>query len=131
MPSRAIYDRRSLGSAVQYSKLGKVMRHISQLDQSVLPLAKDDKYNIRKRADVLLERWQELISGSGEANANAGGVNGGAESKGEREKTTEKKSVGKVMDVDKASPVNGMKTGSAAADPPAAEGEVAMDTADD
>jgi hypothetical protein len=108
------------------------MRHISQLDPSVLPLAKDDKYNIRKRADVLLERWQGLISGSADATANVADVNG-AESKGEHEKPTEKRAVGKAVDIDKAKelPVNGMKTGVAAADPPAVEGEVAMDTADD
>ncbi|KAF8585892.1 hypothetical protein K439DRAFT_1229109, partial [Ramaria rubella] len=62
---------------VQFSKLGKVMRHIAQLDQAKFPIPKEDQYNIRKRADVLLERWQVLISTpAAEVNANPSGVNG-------------------------------------------------------
>jgi hypothetical protein len=123
------------GCPVQFSKLGKVMRHISQLDQAVLPIPREEVYHIQKRADVLLERWQVLISASGDAGATST-VNG-AESKVERsEKPTEKKDEVKVVGVDKTKdvPVNGTKTGAATeapVDPPATEDEIAMDTADD
>lgn len=115
---------------MQYSKLGKVMRHISSLDQNILP--KDDKYNIRRRADVLLERWQVLIASSGETGAHASAANG-AEKNIEQEKPKEKQEEVNLSEV-KELPVNGVKTGTAPdapADPPVAEEEVAMDTADD
>jgi hypothetical protein len=137
---------------VQFSKLGKVMRHIAQLDQTKFAIPNEDEFNIRRRAEVLLERWQGLIAASGDAGANASAINGtGVESKvGTEEKQDEKgEEIKEVMDVDKAKlnevPVNGDGTevskgsGDAAAalaaeapvDPPTAEEEVAMDTADD
>ena len=100
------------------------MRHISQLDQTI---PKEDQYNIRKRADALLEIWQGLIAASGEAGANASTVNGTDGKFEHSEKPTEKKD-----DVKKDVPMNGMKaetTSEAPVKPPAEE--VAMDTADD
>lgn len=44
---------------LSFSKLGKVMRHITQLEPT--KLQQEDKYQIRKRADALLEKWQKLV----------------------------------------------------------------------
>lgn len=100
------------------------MRHITGLDQTI---PKEDQYNIRKRADALLERWQGLIPVSGEPGANASTVNGTDAKIEHPEKLTEKKEeIKKDM--------NGMKadaTSTAPVDPPATEEDVAMDTAED
>ena len=102
------------------------MRHISQLDQTI---PKEDQYNIRKRADALLERWQGLIPASGEPGANTSTVNGTDSKVEHSEKPAEKKDEAK-----KDVPMNGMKaeaTSEVPVNPPATEEEVAMDTADD
>jgi len=58
---------------LQYSKLGKVMRHIASREPN--PIPKEEQYHIRKRADALLEKWQGLIAQSGEP-VGPGSVNG-------------------------------------------------------
>ncbi|KAF8513903.1 hypothetical protein BU17DRAFT_68581 [Hysterangium stoloniferum] len=66
-----------------FSKLGKLMRHISQLDQTRYPIANEERYNIRGRADALLEKWQkQMLSG-----ANGGSVNGSKAEKAEKSTT--------------------------------------------
>ncbi|KIJ50409.1 hypothetical protein M422DRAFT_27395 [Sphaerobolus stellatus SS14] len=72
---------------LQFSKLGKVMRHISQLDQAVYPIPNNDEFNIRKRAEALLEKWQTLIAASAPAEtaAPASSVNGAKAEKPEKD----------------------------------------------
>ena len=48
------------------------MRHISQLDEKQYPIPNNDEFNIRKRADTLLEKWQSLIQAAGTAGSVAG-----------------------------------------------------------
>ncbi|KAF8513908.1 hypothetical protein BU17DRAFT_68585 [Hysterangium stoloniferum] len=67
-----------------FSKLGKLMRHISRLDQTRYPIANEEQYNIRGRADALLEKWQKMIELSG---ANGGSVNGSKAEKAEKSTT--------------------------------------------
>ncbi|KAF8513901.1 Tudor/PWWP/MBT [Hysterangium stoloniferum] len=67
--------------------LGKVMRHISQLDQTKYPIANEERYNIRGRADALLEKWQKLIAEAELSGANGGSVNGSKAEKAEKSTT--------------------------------------------
>lgn len=46
----------------QFSKIGKVMRHITALSDDKVPL--DSQYKFRDRAKVLVERWQHIINAS-------------------------------------------------------------------
>ncbi|KAL0957088.1 hypothetical protein HGRIS_003183 [Hohenbuehelia grisea] len=46
-------------SELQYSKLGKVMRHVAAIDDGVIPL--EPQYRIRERARTLNERWLEVL----------------------------------------------------------------------
>ncbi|KDR65878.1 hypothetical protein GALMADRAFT_260082 [Galerina marginata CBS 339.88] len=47
---------------LDYSKIGKVMRHISVLEGHNIP-PRDDEFKFRARAKVLFEKWLELVSG--------------------------------------------------------------------
>ncbi|KIJ22407.1 hypothetical protein M422DRAFT_40075, partial [Sphaerobolus stellatus SS14] len=49
---------------LQFSKLGRVMRLITKLDQTIYPIPNNDEFRIQKRADALLEKWQSLILAS-------------------------------------------------------------------
>ncbi|KAJ2912372.1 hypothetical protein MD484_g8036, partial [Candolleomyces efflorescens] len=47
---------------LQFSKIGKVMRHIAALTESQVP--RDGEYKFRERAKGLVERWQGILSAS-------------------------------------------------------------------
>ncbi|KAE9389960.1 Tudor/PWWP/MBT [Gymnopus androsaceus JB14] len=47
---------------LSFSKIGKVMRHITALSDDKVPL--DAKYKFRDRAKVLVEQWQHIINAS-------------------------------------------------------------------
>lgn len=61
---------------LQYSKIGKVMKKISQLDDSHIP-EKDGQFNFRERASKLVNQWQQILntrSGDSEAGAAVNGT---------------------------------------------------------
>lgn len=134
----SIPSPRSRVAPVQFSKLGKVMRHIAQLDQGKFAIPNNDQFNIRRRAETLLETWQGLIAASGDTTSAVNGT--GMETKVSTEKQ-------QAMAVDRVNtnevPVNGdntagvvgpghaVSTTDGQTGAPAAEEEVAMDTADD
>ncbi|KAJ6476496.1 hypothetical protein C8R47DRAFT_985331, partial [Mycena vitilis] len=47
---------------LQYSKIGKVMRHIGLLESANVP--RDDEFKFRHRANVLVDKWQGILDGS-------------------------------------------------------------------
>jgi hypothetical protein len=76
---------------LQFSKIGKVMRHIAILTDDKVP--GDSQYKFRDRAKALVDRWHGVLnagkSGAGEKEAN-GDVAGEEKAKGEEEKVTER-----------------------------------------
>ncbi|KAJ7167101.1 hypothetical protein C8R46DRAFT_1096045 [Mycena filopes] len=48
-----------------FSKIGKVMRHISLLPPADVP--RDEEYRFRARAKALVDRWHTILSGGAEA----------------------------------------------------------------
>ncbi|KAF8828450.1 hypothetical protein HHX47_DHR3000041 [Lentinula edodes] len=55
------YDKINI-AYLSFSKIGKVMRHITALSDDKVPL--DSQYKFRDRAKVLVERWQHIINAS-------------------------------------------------------------------
>ncbi|KAK7447116.1 hypothetical protein VKT23_013747 [Stygiomarasmius scandens] len=44
---------------IAFSKIGKVMRHITLLDPSKIPL--EDQYKFRERAKKLMDQWNTIL----------------------------------------------------------------------
>lgn len=65
---------------LQFSKIGKVMRHIHALSQVKVP--RDDEYKFRERAKALVDKWHGIINANksngsptaGDAKAEGGSV---------------------------------------------------------
>ncbi|KAF5365873.1 hypothetical protein D9757_011055 [Collybiopsis confluens] len=55
------YDKINI-AYLSFSKIGKVMRHITVLSDDKVPL--DSQYHFRDRAKVLVEKWQQIINAS-------------------------------------------------------------------
>ncbi|THU87098.1 hypothetical protein K435DRAFT_354999 [Dendrothele bispora CBS 962.96] len=85
------YDKMNI-EYLQFSKIGKVMRHITALDADRVP--KDEEFKFRERAKTLVDKWHQILgpsstnktNGTGEATATNGpgeakpnGVNGSEE----------------------------------------------------
>lgn len=51
----------------QFSKIGKVMRHIAALTADKVP--RDDEFKFRDRAKVLVDKWQRILSSSKTTNS--------------------------------------------------------------
>ncbi|KIK57909.1 hypothetical protein GYMLUDRAFT_75195 [Collybiopsis luxurians FD-317 M1] len=65
------YDKINI-AYLSFSKIGKVMRHITALPDEKVPL--DSDYKFRDRARVLVEQWQQIINASrGDGNSSGGG----------------------------------------------------------
>ncbi|KAJ3743908.1 hypothetical protein DFH05DRAFT_1399308 [Lentinula detonsa] len=47
---------------LQFSKIGKVMHHITALSDDKVPM--DSQFKFRDRAKVLVERWQHILNTS-------------------------------------------------------------------
>lgn len=52
----------------QFSKIGKVMRHITALPPEKLP--RDNDFNFKQRAVALVDRWHQILSAN-KSNGNA------------------------------------------------------------
>nr|GAT48095.1 predicted protein [Mycena chlorophos] len=59
-----------------FSKIGKVMRHIHLLEPARVP--RDDEYNFRDRAKVLVDKWNGMLSAERSAEGASTGTGGGA-----------------------------------------------------
>jgi hypothetical protein len=46
--------------SVQFSKIGKVMRHIHLLEPGKVP--RDDEYKFRDRAKALVDKWHGILN---------------------------------------------------------------------
>jgi hypothetical protein len=76
---------------LQFSKIGKVMRHIAILPDDKVP--SDEKYRFRERAKALVDKWHDVLNAgksgaAGEKEAN-GDVGPEEKPKEEAEKVTE------------------------------------------
>ncbi|KAF9066704.1 hypothetical protein BDP27DRAFT_1542150 [Rhodocollybia butyracea] len=70
------YDRMNI-AYLQFSKIGKVMRHITALGDDRVPL--DSLYRFRERARVLVDLWGKIINANrGDGKDESAGKNGGA-----------------------------------------------------
>ncbi|KAK7453182.1 hypothetical protein VKT23_011863 [Stygiomarasmius scandens] len=67
------YDKMNI-EYLQFSKIGKVMRHITALDVEKVP--KDDEFKFRERAKVLVDKWHQIL---GPSSATKSTTNGGAD----------------------------------------------------
>lgn len=62
---------------LQFSKIGKVMRHITLLEDQRVP--RDAEFAFRARAQALVERWQSVLGaakGAGKKDEQKEGLNG-------------------------------------------------------
>lgn len=71
---------------LQFSKIGKVMRHITALSDEKVPL--DNKYHFRDRAKVLVEVWQHIINASKDNNNTSSNTNNNTNNKNHRNGTS-------------------------------------------
>ncbi|KAJ6580390.1 hypothetical protein DFH09DRAFT_1145909 [Mycena vulgaris] len=60
------YQNMTIGYLI-FSKIGKVMRHIQLLDEKKVP--RDDEFDFRLRAKVLLDQWHQLLTARREGDA--------------------------------------------------------------
>jgi hypothetical protein len=58
-----------VGISSQFSKIGKVMRHIAKLDDSALP--RNSEFNFLSRAQTLVDKWAALASSQDKTNGDA------------------------------------------------------------
>ncbi|TFK53769.1 hypothetical protein OE88DRAFT_1626490 [Heliocybe sulcata] len=65
------YDNMTL-QYLQFSKIGKVMRHIVALEKDKVP--RDDEFKFRDRAKVLVDRWHEILDAKKDKPAAANGT---------------------------------------------------------
>jgi hypothetical protein len=62
-----------LPPVAQFSKIGKVMRHIAALPSEKVP--RDDEFKFRERAKVLVDKWHQVL-GSNKPNGTETAANG-------------------------------------------------------
>ncbi len=53
-------------SFLQFSKIGKVMRHINALGDDRLPPGCEAQFRFRERAKTLVDRWHQVLNGGKE-----------------------------------------------------------------
>ncbi len=58
----------------QFSKIGKVMRHIHALPNERVP--RDDEFKFRERAKILVDKWHETLKSNGSSDAAKPATNG-------------------------------------------------------
>jgi hypothetical protein len=61
---------------LQYSKIGKVMRHIHLQPSDKIP--RDDEFHFRSRAKALVDKWHVILSANKEAGPGANGTPAGS-----------------------------------------------------
>ena len=58
----------------QFSKIGKVMRHIHVLPDEKVP--RDDEFKFRERAKVLVDKWHDILKTNGASESAKPATNG-------------------------------------------------------
>ncbi len=61
---------------LQYSKIGKVMRHIHMQPSDKVP--RDDEFHFRSRAKALVDKWHVILSANKEGEPGANGTPSGS-----------------------------------------------------
>jgi hypothetical protein len=61
---------------MQYSKIGKVMRHIHMQPSDKIP--RDDEFHFRSRAKALVDKWHVILSANKEGGPGANGTPAGS-----------------------------------------------------
>lgn len=84
---------------LQFSKIGKVMRHTTALPDEKIP--RDDEFHFRARAKSLVEKWHEIL------NANKMGAESPAETTGHMNGKSEEKGTDEVTQGTKNLDLNG------------------------
>jgi len=64
----------------QFSKIGKVMRHIAVLAEDKVP--RDEEFKFRDRAKALVDKWHQILNANKPNGTESGGANGMAKSDG-------------------------------------------------
>lgn len=67
-----------MSDSVQYSKIGKVMKKISQLEDAHIP-DNDGQFHFRERAGKLVTQWHAILNSKPDEKDGAATVNGTAE----------------------------------------------------
>ncbi|KAJ6580383.1 hypothetical protein DFH09DRAFT_979145, partial [Mycena vulgaris] len=57
--SPSFFSATFIDSGRQFSKIGKVMRHIHLLEENRIP--RDDEFKFRERAKALVDKWHEIL----------------------------------------------------------------------
>ncbi|EKM75299.1 hypothetical protein AGABI1DRAFT_116494 [Agaricus bisporus var. burnettii JB137-S8] len=60
------YDKLTI-EYLQFSKIGKVMRHIAVLEDEKIP--RNAEFKFKERADALVKKWQQILNANKSANA--------------------------------------------------------------
>ena len=58
----------------QFSKIGKVMRHIHALSEDKVP--RDEEFKFRERAKILVDKWHDVLKANGAPESTAPATNG-------------------------------------------------------
>ncbi|KAF8868464.1 hypothetical protein BD779DRAFT_1676673 [Infundibulicybe gibba] len=67
------YDKINI-QYLQFSKIGKVMRHIAILPVERVP--KNEQYNFRERAKALVDKWHQILNANKSGGSESGAANG-------------------------------------------------------
>ena len=100
----------------QFSKIGKVMRHIHNLTDDKIP--RDVEFKFRERAKVLVEKWHDILNANksngdstvrkpaanGKAHSEEAGVKSATEEKASPSQEPAGKPEGDAMEVDAKEP---------------------------
>jgi hypothetical protein len=112
----------------QYSKIGKVMRHIAKLEDNKIPA--DNEHHFRERSQKLVEQWGKLAGTSKHTNGESKEDDGEAEA-GDLTMMADDAKADTTMDVDAKADADadGEADADADAEPAAADGDAKMDDA--
>ncbi|EPQ56881.1 Tudor/PWWP/MBT [Gloeophyllum trabeum ATCC 11539] len=113
------YDNMTL-EYLQFSKIGKVMRHIHALKTEQVP--RDDEFKFRERAKVLVDKWHEILDAKKEKPA---GPNGTTPAKKEEKEESEAPKAEAAKEEAKEEGSEKMQVDTAEGPAPAAEPEAA------
>ncbi|KAF8955661.1 hypothetical protein BDZ97DRAFT_1764643, partial [Flammula alnicola] len=97
------YDEMSI-EQLQFSKIGKVMRHIAALPEEKIP-PRDEEFKFRARAKGLVDKWHQILNANKPANGSpsasaAGQTNGKSEKTAEQSKDEDEVTQGtKTLDL--------------------------------
>ncbi|KAH6885565.1 hypothetical protein BKA70DRAFT_1337292 [Coprinopsis sp. MPI-PUGE-AT-0042] len=114
---------------LQFSKIGKVMRHIAALPEDKVP--RDHEFKFRERSDVLVKKWHQILNATKGANGADAGLGPAPVTNGTAKEDKAEKDEKAVMDGTAALDLNGKEEDAIAegdaADAPGEADTTAMD----